>query len=68
MICKYRQEIALKHSEATVSASTAFVLLRAEPLALRIAIRFLAGDYAPGHLAGAAGSRHREQVRAYDSR
>jgi hypothetical protein len=42
--------------------------LRAEPSALRIAIRFLAGAYAPGHQADAAGSRPREHARMYVSR
>jgi len=42
--------------------------LRAEPSALPIAIRFLAGAYAPGHQAAAAGSRSREQARVYVSR
>jgi len=42
--------------------------LRAEPSWLLIAIRFLAGAYAPGHQAAAAGSRPREQARVYVSR
>jgi len=42
--------------------------LRAEPSTLPIAIRFLAGAYAPGHQAAAAGSRPREQARVYVSR
>jgi len=42
--------------------------LRAEPLTLRITIRFLAGAKAPGHQADAAVSRPRELARVYVSR
>jgi len=42
--------------------------LRTEPSTLRLAIRFLAGAYAPGHKAVAADSRPREQARVYVSR
>jgi len=42
--------------------------LRAEPTALRIAIRLLSRRFAPGHQAAAADSRPREQARVHASR